>query len=87
MPAFQVLRPVRAILAEQRRDRLCELLDETHTDELILRRELDTLQLAGEVDVLPMGEHLMVKATDEFDPDGGTVGSPPCLSSYGDEVV
>lgn len=87
MPAFLVLRSARDILDEQRRLRLCELLEESNVDELAVRRELDVLQVAGEVDVFPMGDHLMVKATDEFDPDSGAVEPSACLSPYCDEVA
>lgn len=52
-----------------RTHRLSELIAEAHADELAVRREIDKLALEGQVKRLYVGEHVMVRKTDEFDPD------------------
>ncbi len=49
--------------------RLAELLNESNMDELVVRKEIDALALDGQIERLYVGEHVMVKKTDEFDPD------------------
>jgi hypothetical protein len=46
--------------------RLEELLTETAMDELPARQALDEIVLAGEVERTPVGNHVMVRCTDEF---------------------
>lgn len=68
---------VRELLAENRVLRISELLDETPHGELAVRHELDQLQVDGEVTTFPVGEHIMVKATDEFSPPSARVPVDP----------
>lgn len=49
--------------------RLEDIITEAHAEELTVRREVDDLVLDGQVKRLYVGEHVMVKKTDEFDPD------------------
>lgn len=58
---------VRCVLDESKGVlRLEELLEETAMDELPARQELDELVLAGEVERTPVGNHVMIRCTDEF---------------------
>jgi hypothetical protein len=57
--------------------RLEELLEETAMSELQARRELDALALAGEVKRAPVGNHVMIRCTDEFTPDDFSDLPPP----------
>lgn len=60
---------VRDVLTESKGVlRLEELLDETAMDELQARQALDALALAGKVKRTPVGNHVMVRCTDEFTP-------------------
>lgn len=52
-----------------RTHRLSEVIADAHADELTVRREIDKLALDGQVKRLYVGEHVMLKKTDEFDPD------------------
>lgn len=66
-------RGVRGVLADTSGVlRLTELLEETDIDELDVRQELDTLVLQGEVERFPVGEHIMIRPTDKFDPTSRT---------------
>lgn len=49
--------------------RLQEVVDDAHANEVTVRREIDALALDGQVKRLYVGEHVMVKKTDGFDPD------------------
>jgi hypothetical protein len=49
--------------------RLNEIICQGHVDELTLRREVDKLAFDGQVKRLYVGERVMVKKTDEFDPE------------------
>lgn len=47
-----------------RTHRLSEVIDDAHTDEVTVRREIDALALDGQVKRLYVGEHGMVSKTD-----------------------
>lgn len=49
--------------------RLEDIINEGHADELTLRKEVDKLALDGQVKRLYIGERVMVKKTDGFEPD------------------
>jgi hypothetical protein len=52
-----------------RTHRLDEVIDEAYADELSVRREVDKLALAGRIERLYVGQHVMLKKTDKFDPE------------------
>lgn len=71
-----------------RTHRLSELIAESNESELTIRREIDALTLAGQVKRFYVGEQVMVKKTDGFNPDNpvdvdraglrlATTGLPP----------
>lgn len=65
-------RGAHSILAESNpgsTHRLAEILDESNMDELVVRKEIDALAFDGQIERLYVGEQVMVKKTDEFDPD------------------
>lgn len=59
---------VRMALADLRRCRLEELLDEVRVDELRAHRTLAELEATVEVKRMVVGEHVMLRITDEFEP-------------------
>lgn len=69
---------VRDVLTESKGVlRLEELLDETAMDELQARQALDAIALSGEVERTPVGNHVMVRCTDEFTPGDSEELPPP----------
>lgn len=66
--------------------RLSELITEACADELAVRREINKLALAERVKRLFVGEHVMLKKTDEFDADD-TVGVDSLGGSQGSATM
>lgn len=67
--------------------RLEDIITEAHAEELTVRREVDNLVLDGQVKRLYVGEHVMVKKTEEFDPDDRPDVEPIEDSSSGATVL
>lgn len=49
--------------------RLAGILNESNMDELVVRKEIDSLAFDGQIERLYVGEHVIVKKTEEFNTD------------------
>jgi hypothetical protein len=65
-------RGAHSILAESNpgsTHRLAGILSESNMDEILVRKEIDALAFDGQIERLYVGEHVMVKKTEEFNSD------------------